>query len=58
MTVYVQKLRYPGRALLGRVAPPDPWFSLTADTEDELRGMTARTPASPNRSRHDPHGCG
>jgi hypothetical protein len=42
MTVYVRELRYPGRALLGRVASPNPWFSLTADTEDELRAFAAR----------------
>lgn len=41
MTVYVFKPRGQGRALLGRTGNPDPWFSLTADTDDELHAFAA-----------------
>jgi hypothetical protein len=41
MTVYVHKLRGQGRALFGRTASPDPWFVLTADTDDELHAFAA-----------------
>lgn len=46
MTVYVHKMENQGRALLRsggarsrRYLPTDPWFILTADTEDELHAM-------------------
>jgi hypothetical protein len=39
MTVYVHKLRGQGAALLGRTASPDPWFVLTADSDDELHAF-------------------
>jgi hypothetical protein len=42
MSVYVHKDRGQGRYLFGRTASPDPWFSLTADTEDELHAFAAR----------------
>ena len=42
MTVYVHKLRGQGRILFGRTSPPNPWFSLTADTEDELQAFAER----------------
>ena len=41
MTVYVHKLRGQGLAFLGRTAGPDPWFVLTADTDDELHALAA-----------------
>jgi hypothetical protein len=41
MTVYVHQFRSQGRALFGRTASPDPWFTLTADTDDELHGFAA-----------------
>lgn len=41
MTVYVQKLRGQGRAFFGRTAAPDPWYVLTADTDDELHAFAA-----------------
>jgi len=42
MTVYVHKLERQSRALFGR-APNinDPWFVLTADTDDELHAFAA-----------------
>jgi hypothetical protein len=39
MTVYVHKLAGQSGLLLGRVAPPNPWFSLTASTDDELHAL-------------------
>jgi hypothetical protein len=42
MAVYVNKLRVQGRLLLGRVSPPPPLFSLTADTQDELDAFAAK----------------
>lgn len=41
MTVYVHKLQGLGRAFFGRTASPDPWFVLTADTDDELHSFAA-----------------
>ncbi len=41
MTVYAHKLRGQGRAFFGRTASPDPWFVLTADTDDELHAFAA-----------------
>jgi Protein of unknown function (DUF4031) len=41
MTVYVHQLRGQGRAFFGRTASPDPWFVLTADTDDELHAFAA-----------------
>jgi hypothetical protein len=41
MTVYVHKPRGQGSALFGRTARPDPWFALTADTDDELHAAAA-----------------
>jgi Protein of unknown function (DUF4031) len=41
MTVYVHKLAGQGRAFFGRTPSPDPWFVLTADTEDELHAFAA-----------------
>ncbi len=42
MTVYVHKDRGQSRLLFGRTPFRDPWFSLTADTEDELHTFAAR----------------
>jgi hypothetical protein len=42
MNVYVHKPRGQGAALFGRTASPDPWFALTADTDDELHALAAR----------------
>jgi hypothetical protein len=41
MTVYVHKLRGQGRSFFGRSPMPDPWFVLTADTDDELHAFAA-----------------
>lgn len=41
MAVYVHKLRGQGGLLEGRT-PNDPWYGLTADTEDELHAFAAR----------------
>ena len=41
MTVYVYRPRGQGAALFGRTSSPDPWFALTADTEDELHALAA-----------------
>jgi hypothetical protein len=41
MTVYVHKLPGQGGTLFGRTAHPDPWFALTADTDDELHASAA-----------------
>ncbi len=41
MTVYVHKLEGQSRAFFGRTASPDPWFVLTADTDDELHAFAA-----------------
>ena len=41
MTVYVQKLKGQSRAFFGHTARADPWFRLTADTDDELHAFAA-----------------
>jgi hypothetical protein len=41
MTVYVHKLTGQSRAFFGRTARPDPWFVLSADTDDELHAFAA-----------------
>lgn len=41
MTVYVHELRGQGRVFFGGTASPDPWFVLTADTDDELHAFAA-----------------
>jgi hypothetical protein len=41
MTVYVHKLPGQGRAFFGRTPSPNPWFVLTADTDDELHAFAA-----------------
>jgi Protein of unknown function (DUF4031) len=41
VTVYVYKLPGQSRAFFGRTAGPDPWFALTADTDDELHAFAA-----------------
>jgi hypothetical protein len=41
MTVYVYKLPGQSHALFGRSPTTDPWFGLTADTEDELHAFAA-----------------
>jgi hypothetical protein len=41
MTVYVHKLPGQSRAFFGRTARADPWFVLTADTDDELHSFAA-----------------
>jgi hypothetical protein len=41
MAVYVHKLKGQSRAFFGRTARPDPWFVLTADTDDELHAFAA-----------------
>ncbi len=41
MTVYVHKLGGQGRAFFGRTGSQDPWFVLTADTDDELHAFAA-----------------
>src|SRR5277367_3663239 len=41
MTVYVHKLKGQSRAFFGRTASPDPWFVLTAGTDDELHDFAA-----------------
>jgi Protein of unknown function (DUF4031) len=47
MTVYVHKLR--GQSgLLNGATPNDPWFGLTADTEDELHAFAARLGLQPS----------
>jgi hypothetical protein len=66
MTVYVHKLEGQGRAFFGRTASPDPWFVLTADTDDELNAFAANlgltrvmfrpgTPAGPRQEPVAPH---
>ena len=52
MTVYVHKLEGQNRAFFGRTGGPDPWFVLTADTDDELHAFAAslgirRDPGTP-----------
>ncbi len=42
MTVYVHQDRGQSRLLFGMGPRRDPWFSLTADTEDELHTFAAR----------------
>ena len=42
MAVYVYKLRDRSRPLMGRTAPPHPWFGLAADADDELHAFAAR----------------
>jgi hypothetical protein len=39
MAVYVHKMEGQSRAFFGRTAAPDPWFILTADTNDELHSF-------------------
>jgi len=41
MTVHVHKLPAQGRTFFGRTARPDPWFVLTAETDDELHAFAA-----------------
>lgn len=41
MTVYVHKLQGQSRAFFGRTPRSDPWFVLTADTDDELHAFAA-----------------
>jgi hypothetical protein len=41
MTVYVHKLQGQSRAFFGRTPRGDPWFVLTADTDDELHAFAA-----------------
>jgi hypothetical protein len=41
MTVYVHKLEGQSRAFFGRTPRGDPWFVLTADTDDELHAFAA-----------------
>jgi hypothetical protein len=40
VTAYVHRLDQ-GGALFGRTSRPDPWFALTADTDDELHALAA-----------------
>jgi len=52
MAVYVNKLRDRSRLLMGRTAPPPPFFGLTADSQDELHAFAAmlgipRDPGTP-----------
>jgi hypothetical protein len=62
MTVYVHKLQGQGRAFFGRTASPDPWFVLTADTDDELHALAANLgltrimfrPGTPALPRQEP----
>ena len=51
MTVYVHKLAGQSGLLLGRVAPPNPWFSLTASTDDELHALADRLGLTRNMFR-------
>lgn len=39
MTVYVHQFRGQGRFLFGRTSSPDPWFELTADSDEELHAF-------------------
>jgi hypothetical protein len=41
MTVFVHQLQGQGRTFFGRTARPDPWFVLTAETDDELHAFAA-----------------
>ncbi len=41
MTVYVHKLEGQSRAFFGRTPRGDPWFVLTADSDDELHAFAA-----------------
>jgi hypothetical protein len=62
MTVYVYKPRGQGAALFGRTTSPDPWFALTADSDDELHFVAERLgltrtmfrPAAPAGRRQAP----
>jgi hypothetical protein len=62
MTVYVHKLQGQGRAFFGRTPSQDPWFVLTADTDDELHAFAASLgltrimfrPAAPAASHRGP----
>jgi Protein of unknown function (DUF4031) len=62
MTVYVHKLKSQSRALFGRTPSPDPWFVLTADTDDELNAFAASLgltrvmfrPSTPAGSHQEP----
>ncbi len=51
MTVYVHKLPGQSGLLLGRVAPPNPWFSLTASSDDELHALAERLGLTHNMFR-------
>jgi hypothetical protein len=66
MTAYVHKLPGQGGALFGRTSHPDPWFALTADTDDELHALAAdlgltramfrpAVPAAPRRAAVGAH---
>jgi Protein of unknown function (DUF4031) len=62
MTVYVHKPRGQGTVLFGETSHPDPWFALTADTDDELHASAASLgltramfrPGTPARRRQPP----
>jgi hypothetical protein len=41
MTVYVHKMEGQSASFFGRTTPPDPWFLLTADSDDELHAFAA-----------------
>jgi hypothetical protein len=41
MTVYVHRLEGQSRAFFGRTPRPDPWFVLTANSDDELHAFAA-----------------
>ena len=47
MAVYVHKMEGQSRAFFGRTAAPDPWFILTADTDDELQAFAASLGLTP-----------
>ena len=47
MTVYVHKIRGQSGLLSGRTQN-DPWFGLTADTEDELHAFAVRLGLQPS----------
>jgi Protein of unknown function (DUF4031) len=47
MTVYVHKLGGQSRLFYGRTTGPDPWFLLTADTDDELHAFAASLGLTP-----------
>jgi Protein of unknown function (DUF4031) len=41
MTVFVHELAGQSRSFFGRTATPDPWYVLTADTDEELHACAA-----------------